>query len=81
MNWKLRFKNKTTLLTLLVTVVAFVYNILGIFNIVPSISQDSVVQIVTLVVNALAMLGIVVDPTTSGVSDSERALQYEEPAK
>lgn len=81
MNWKLRFKNKTTLLTLLVTVVAFVYNILGIFNIVPSISQDSVIQIVTLVVNALAMLGIVVDPTTSGVSDSERALQYEEPAK
>jgi len=79
MNWKLRFKNKATLLTLLVTIIAFIYQILGIFGIVPSISQDSATQIVTLVVNALAMLGIVVDPTTQGISDSERAMTYEEP--
>ena len=27
----------------------------------------------------LAILGIAVDPTTSGVSDSDRALMYDEP--
>ncbi len=36
------------------------------------------VQLVTL---ALAVLGIFVDPTTSGLSDSARALTYEKPAK
>lgn len=80
-NWKLRFKNKATLLTLLLTLVAFVYQILGILNIVPPVSQDSVTQIVTLVVNALAMFGIVIDPTTAGVSDSEKALNYDVPRK
>lgn len=78
-NWKLRLKNKTTLLTLLLTVVAFIYQILGIFEIVPPISQDTVVQIITLVINMLAMLGIVVDPTTKGISDSLQAMQYERP--
>lgn len=78
-NWKLRLKNKTTLLTLLLTVVAFIYQILGIFEIVPAISQDTVTQIVTLVINMLAMLGIIVDPTTKGISDSQQALGYEAP--
>lgn len=78
-NWKLRLKNKTTLLTLLLTVVAFIYQILGIFEIVPAISQDTVTQIITLVINMLAMLGIIVDPTTKGISDSQQALGYEAP--
>ena len=29
----------------------------------------------------LALLGIVVDPTTEGVSDSNQAMTYEEPKK
>lgn len=78
-NWKLRLKNKATLLALLVTAVAFVYQILGMLDIVPSVSQDDVTSIITLVVNLLAMLGIVVDPTTSGITDSQQALEYSSP--
>lgn len=81
MNWKLRLKNKTTLLSLALTVIAFVYNILGAFEIVPAISQDSLVQLITLIINFLAVIGIVVDPTTAGIMDSERAMNYEEPRK
>ena len=32
-------------------------------------------------VNMLCMLGIVVDPTTKGVKDSEQAMRYTEPRK
>lgn len=46
---------------------------------------ESVVNMVRnpymLVSVALAVLGVFVDPTTSGVSDSKRALCYKSPAK
>lgn len=78
-NWKLRLKNKATLLTLLVAMVTFVYQVFGCFGVVPSVSQDMAVNMVTMVVNVLLALGIVVDPTTSGIGDSEQAMGYEEP--
>ena len=78
-NWKLRLQNKTTLLALIGAVVALVYQVLGIFEIVPAVSQDSVISAVAVIINILVALGVVVDPTTSGVSDSERALCYECP--
>ena len=78
-NWKLRLKNKTTLLALSVTVIAFVYQILSLFNVVPSVSEDTITQLVTMLINILAALGIVVDPTTEGIGDSKQALEYESP--
>lgn len=80
-NWLLRLKNKTTLLSLIVASVTFVYTVLGLFNIVPPVTQDTVMQIATALVNLLLMLGIVVDPTTEGVSDSKQAMEYTEPKK
>lgn len=80
-NLKLRFKNATTLLSLAVAVVAFIYQVCGIVGYVPPIGQDMVVQLVGIVVNILVALGIVVDPTTSGIGDSEQALGYTEPKK
>ena len=45
----------------------------------PAISQDEVVSAISIVIKILCLLGIVVDPTTDGVSDSEQALTYEVP--
>ena len=73
-NLKIRLKNKTFLITFLLTVLAFVYQILGLFDVVPKISQDVATTLITSAVNLLAILGIVVDPTTDGISDSERVL-------
>ena len=81
MNWKLRLKNKPVLIALIAAVVAFVYQILGLLGIVPSIAEEEVIKAAGFVVNILVLLGIVVDPTTSGVSDSARALTYKEPGK
>lgn len=75
-NWKARFKNKTFVITFITLLVAFIFQILGLFGVVPSISEESIVNILTIGVNVLATLGVLVDPTTDGVSDSDRAMTY-----
>ena len=52
---------------------------LGLFDVVPKISQDELTTVIGMVINLLCLLGIVVDPTTDGVSDSARALTYDTP--
>ncbi|HAU87143.1 MAG TPA: phage holin [Lachnospiraceae bacterium] len=76
-NWKLRLQNKATLTTIILAIVAFAYQMLGLFGVVPSISQDTIVNLVGLVINLLVGFGIVIDPTTSGVGDSQLALDRE----
>lgn len=78
-NWKLRLQNKVTLTSLLLASVAFIYQVLSILGATPAISQDNATSIVAIVVNVLLALGVVVDPTTSGVGDSQAALSYDEP--
>ena len=75
MNNKIRWQNKTFVVTLLTAIVAAVYQILGIIGIVPPISQDLIVQLIGIFANILVTLGIWVDPTTDGISDSEVTLQ------
>ena len=78
-NWKLRFQNKTTLTAIILALVSLVYQVLGLFGVVPKISQDELTTVIGMVINLLCLLGIVVDPTTAGVSDSARALTYGAP--
>lgn len=80
MNWKLRLQNKATLIALIAAAVSLIYQVLGICGIVPRVSEDAILTAAGTLVNALALLGIVVDPTTKGISDSERAMEYDKPA-
>ena len=73
-NWKLRLKNKATLTALIGSVLAFAYQVCGIFGVVPPISQEQATQALGIVVNLLVTLGVLVDPTTKGVGDSSKAL-------
>ena len=75
-NWKARFKNKAFIVTFVTLVISFVYQILGLFEIVPTVSESAIINVVTIIVNILATFGVLVDPTTKGVSDSQRALTY-----
>jgi phi LC3 family holin len=75
-NWKARLKNKAFLITFGTLIITFVYQILGLFGVVPSVSEDTFVNIVTIIVNLLASLGILIDPTTPGANDSDRAMTY-----
>lgn len=75
-NWKARFHNKAFVITFATVVIAFVYQILALFDVVPKITEDNVIQLITLIINLLAGLGIVVDGTTEGINDSDRAMTY-----
>lgn len=79
MNFKLRLKNKTTLIALIAALVGCVYQILGIIGITAPVTQDAAMQAITLICNILVGLGVLVDPTTQGIKDSERAMGYNEP--
>lgn len=79
-NWKVRLKNPVFWLTVIPALVTFVYTVLGAFDVVPALSQDVVVNIVTAIITALTTIGVLVDPTTKGVGDSARALGYDRPS-
>lgn len=78
-NWKVRLKNPVFWLTVIPAVIALVYTVLGLFGVVPTISEDVLVNAVTAIISALTTVGVLIDPTTKGVGDSDRALTYEEP--
>ena len=78
-NWILRFKNKATLTAIIAQVVAIVYAICDMAGIVPAIGENAILDTAYMVVELLCLLGIVVDPTTKGISDSTQAYNYEEP--
>lgn len=75
-NLKARLKNKMFVLSASALVVSFFYQMLSAFDIVPAITENEVTGLITMVVNILAFLGVIVDPTTEGISDSERAMTY-----
>ena len=75
-NLKVRMKNKVFLLVASALIIALVYQILAMFGITPPVSQNAVVEVITMILNILAFIGVLVDPTTEGMSDSERALTY-----
>lgn len=66
-NWKVRFKNKTWLLTFIAAVLTLVYRALNVAGITPHIAQEQLVELATMLVGILVLLGVVIDPTTKGV--------------
>jgi len=78
-NWKVRFKNKIWLSSFIATIITFVYTILGMFDVAPEVTQNSIMNVVNAVLMMLSLTGVIVDPTTAGIEDSNRAMMYEEP--
>ena len=79
LNWKVRFKNKIWLGSFLSLIVSFVYSMLGLFDIFPDVTRNNVIEILNQILTFLGLIGVLVDPTTAGFGDSERAMGYEEP--
>lgn len=80
-NWKVRAKNKTFWLALIPAVLLLAQQVAGLFGIALDFGglKDQLTAIVGTVFTLLAILGIVADPTTAGVGDSEQAMTYDEP--
>ena len=78
-NWKVRFKNKVFLASFFALILSFVYGMLQLFDVYPPITESQISTIINQFLNVLALIGIIADPTTAGIGDSNRALNYTEP--
>ena len=78
-NWKVRFKNKVWLGSFFSLIIGFVYSMLALFDVYPAVTQNLVAQIFNQILTFLGLIGVIIDPTTIGASDSERAMSYAEP--
>jgi phi LC3 family holin len=75
-NIQARLKNKVFLISISVLLISIIYKVLSLFGIAPSIDENAVLEVVSMIIDFLALLGVVVDPTTGGIGDSARALTY-----
>ena len=78
-NRKVRFQNKTLLAGLISLVVVFIYDLLQLLEIVPTVTQSAVMQVAEGILTILGMVGVIADPTTAGVADSKQAMTYDVP--
>jgi phi LC3 family holin len=82
-NWLVRIKNKTFWAALIPAVLLLVQVIAAVFGYTLDLGGlgNKLLDVVNALFAVLVILGVVNDPTTSGVSDSEQALTYTEPKK
>ena len=80
-NWKVRLKNKTFWLGIIPLALILVKEVLAVFGVEISVDvlSEELLGVVGTVFAILGMLGVVNDPTTAGLSDSELAMTYETP--
>ena len=80
-NWIVRLKNKAFWLAVVPALALVVQAVAALFGY--TIDLTTLVGKIQAVINAvfalLVILGIVVDPTTDGIQDSNRAMTYPEP--
>lgn len=71
-NWKVRLKNRVWLLTAIPVVLGALYSVFGLVGWVPPIAETALENVLITVVGALAVLGIVEDPTTPELGTASR---------
>lgn len=82
-NWTVRVKNKAFWVALIPAVLLLVQVVAAVFGFTIDLGDlgNKLLAVVNALFAVLAILGVVTDPTTSGIADSEQALIYTEPKK
>ena len=80
-NWSVRLKNKNFWLALVPALALLAQAFANIFNLSLEFGDtvDKILVFINVLFAFLVLVGVVNDPTTAGLSDSERALTYTEP--
>ena len=78
-NWKVRLRHKPFLIALFALLLLLVQQVAAIFGIDTTIYNEQATDLFNTVLAILVLIGVVIDPTTSGTSDSEQALRYDKP--
>ena len=80
-NWKVRATNKTFWLALVPAFLLLIQAVAQVFNVnldFTNLNKD-LLNVINALFVVLTILGVVADPTTKGLGDSERALAYDKP--
>lgn len=82
-NWTVRIKNKLFWLAIIPAALVLIQAVAAVFGFALNLSEvgDRLLAVVEAVFVVLSILGIVADPTTEGVKDSEQAMTYTEPKR
>lgn len=82
-NWKVRIRNKSFWMTLIPALALFAQALAACFGIKLDLGEqsDKILAVINTLFVVLGVLGVVNDPTTFGLNDSDRAMQYDEPVK
>ena len=82
-NWKVRIRNRLFWAELIPALALVAQAVAAVFGWTIDLTTlvGKLLAVVDAVFALLVILGVVVDPTTAGVKDSERAMEYVEPWK
>ena len=80
-NWKVRIRNRYFWLSLIPAVILLVQAVFRVFGVIIDLGElgNNLAEVVNAVFAVLAILGVVNDPTTAGIKDSQLAMTYEVP--
>ena len=82
-NWTVRIKNKAFWISAIPAVLLLVQVVASVFGYTLDLGElgNKLLAVVNAVFSVMVILGVVADPTTEGVGDSEQAMTYTEPKK
>jgi phi LC3 family holin len=80
-NWRVRVKNKNFWIALVPAALLLVQVVASVFGLTLDLGDlgNKLLAVVNAAFAVLSILGIVTDPTTKGLSDSEQAMTYIKP--
>lgn len=80
-NWKVRFSNKAWVISFVSAIIVLIQVVSAAFGYTLDLGEtlNRLKDVINAAFVVLALLGIVTDPTTAGVSDSEQAMTYDKP--
>lgn len=82
-NWMVRIKNKYFWIAIIPAIILLIQVIAAVFGFTLDLGDlgNKLLDVVNATFSVLVILGVVTDPTTAGVGDSEQAMTYTEPKK
>lgn len=82
-NWKVRIKNKNFWLAIIPALLLLIQVVASVFGYTLDLGDlgNKLLAVVNAAFAVLAILGVVTDPTTEGVTDSALAMTYETPKR
>lgn len=77
-NWKVRFGNKQWVISFLSAVLLLIQVVAAVFGYTLDLGDlgNKLIAVINALFAVLVLLGVVTDPTTPGVNDSEQAMTY-----